>query len=121
MKALIDFDCIETDCGTTVQFNLVDLMDGSAKVSCANCHKIYAFDKEFLGKLNKLRLLILAVQDAEEILGDCNISVITPAGDVKIPYRLLLTRLNTLIALNCDGKKLEFNFRIEPLSDATFK
>ena len=34
---------------------------------------------------------------AEDILGDSNVSVNVAGGEVKIPYALLLTRLNTLI------------------------
>ena len=120
MLALIEFDCIERDCNTSVQFNLLDLKREKGRVKCKNCHKLYQFDKDFLAKLEKLRVLIIAVRDAEDILGDCNISVVTPAGEVKLPYRLLLTRLNTLVSLNCNGKKLEFNFRVEPLSDVAF-
>ncbi len=121
MKALIDFNCIENDCGTTIHFNLLDLMKNGSKVTCGHCHRIYQFDPAFIQKLEKLRVLILAVRDAEEILGDSNISVVTPAGTVTLPYRLLLTRLNSLISLDCNGTKMDFNFRIEPLNDATFK
>ncbi len=121
MKALIDFDCIEDNCGNTIQFDLLTVQDDKGKINCTNCHKIYKFEQDFLNKLNKLRVLIIAVQDAEDILGDCNVSVVTPAGDVKIPYRLMLTRLNTLISLNLKGKKLDFNFRVEPLNDGLFK
>jgi hypothetical protein len=74
MKAIIDFDCIEKDCGVTIQFNLLELKTDGGKVTCKNCHRIYQFDNEFLGKLEKLRVLILAVRDAEEILGDSNVS-----------------------------------------------
>ncbi len=121
MQALIDFNCIEDGCGATIQFNLLDLMENGSAVNCSHCHRIYQFDKGFVPKLEKLRVLILAVRDAEEILGDCNVAIVTPAGEVKIPYRLLLTRLNTLISLDCNGKKLDFNFRIEPLNETTFK
>ena len=121
MVAVIDFDCIEKDCEATIYFNLLNLKKNAGKVSCSHCHKLYQFDKKFIGKLEKLRILILAVRDAEDILGDCNISIVTPAGDVKLPYRLLLTRLNTLISFKCNGKELEFNFRVEPLNDTTFK
>ena len=120
MLALIEFDCIENDCDKSVQFNLLDLKKGGGKVKCRNCHKLYQFDRDFLSKLEKLRVLILAVREAEDILGDCNISVVTPSGEVTLPYRLLLTRLNTLVSLDCNGKKLEFNFRVEPLNDTAF-
>ena len=121
MLAYIDFDCIEKNCETNINFNLLDLKENFGKIACSNCRRIYQFDKEFLEKLEKLRVLILAVQDAEGILGDCNIAIVTPSGEVKLPYRLLLTRLNTLVSFDCNGKKLEFNFRVEPLNNATFK
>ena len=120
MLAHIEFDCIEKDCDTSIQFNLLELKNDKGRIKCKSCHKLYQFDKEFLAKLEKLRVLILAVRDAEDILGDCNISIVTPTGEVALPYRLLLTRLNTLISLNCNGKKLEFNFRVEPLNDTAF-
>ncbi len=121
MKAIVDFDCTENDCGSTIQFNLLELNGDTGNIACPECHRIYEFEAKFLAKLEKLRVLILAVQDAEEILDDCDVAVITPAGEVKLPYRLLLTRLNTLISLDCNGKKLMFNFRVEPLNETIFK
>ena len=121
MLACIDFDCIEKKCENNIKFNLLDLKENFGKITCTNCRRIYQFDKVFLEKLEKLKVLILAVRDAEEILGDCNIAIVTPAGEVKLPYRLLLTRLNTLVSFDCNGKKLEFNFRVEPLNNAAFK
>jgi len=121
MKALIDFDCIEDDCEKNIQFDLLKLKDDNGKITCQNCHRIYEFEKAFLKKLEKLRVLILAVQDAEDILGDCNVAIVTPSGEVKVPYRLMLTRLNTLISLSLNGKRRDFNFRVEPLNDGLFK
>lgn len=121
MKAQVDFDCIEPDCGVEIQFNLLDLTGQAGSVQCRKCHRLYQFDRQFLSKLEKLRILILAVRDAEEILGDCNVAVTTPAGEVKIPYRLLLTRLNTLISVDLNGTKLDFNFRVEPLNKMSFR
>lgn len=121
MKAVVDFVCAEEDCGHTVQFDLMSLKAAKGLASCGNCHRPYQFEQAFLDKLEKLRCLILAVQDAGDILDECNVSVTTPAGEVKIPYRLLLTRLNTLISLEAGGKTMDFNFRVEPLNDATFK
>ena len=72
-------------------------------------------------KLERLRELIVAVMNAEDILGDINVAVTTGAGDVKIPYRLLLTRMNSIITLNVGDRKVDFHFRIEPLKRGTFK
>jgi len=121
MRAMIDFDCTEEDCGQTIEFNLLDLRDSNGEITCENCRRSYLFDDVFLDKLDKLRVLVLAVQDAETILGDCNVSITTPAGDVRIPYRLLLTRLNTQITLNSTGQKMDFHFRVEPLNNLSFR
>ena len=115
MKASIDFDCLEHDCDTSIKFDLLSLRDSSGLLACSSCRRQYQFTNEFLEKLEKLKTLILAVRDCESILGDCSIGVATPAGEVKIPYRLLLTRLNTLISLQLDDETIDFNFRIDPL------
>ena len=121
LVARIDFDCIDEECGRTVQFNLMNLEKNDGLVTCVHCHRGYEFDEDFRQKLGKPKTLVLSVKDAEDILGNVNIAVTTPAGEVKIPYQLLLTRLNTLITLDVSGRKIDFNFRIEPLNDGTFK
>ena len=117
MKAHVDFDCLEDGCGHTVEFDLMSLRDSKGLIGCPNCRRQYQFAKGFLEKLEKLKKLVIAVRECESILGDCNIAVATPAGEVKVPYRLLLTRLNTLISLDVNGESVDFNFRIEPLDE----
>ena len=115
MKAHVDFDCLEADCGATIEFDLLTLRDSKGLIGCPTCRRQYEFAKDFLEKLEKLKKLIISVRECESILGDCSIGVATPAGEVKVPYRLLLTRLNTLISLELNGQTVDFNFRIEPL------
>ena len=67
-----------------------------------------------------MRNLLIAVKDAEDILGDVNVGVNTIAGSAKIPYRLLLTRMNTVITLEVGGFKIDFNFRVEPAKSGDF-
>ncbi|MCM8535037.1 MAG: hypothetical protein NE334_03790 [Lentisphaeraceae bacterium] len=122
MRAIIDYTCMEDDCDQVIQFNLMQLKENKGILKCPCCHRQYEFaDDLFLSKLEKLRKLLLAVQDAEEILGDCNVGVTTLNGEVKIPYRLLLTRLNTMITLDVGGVKVDFHFRVEPLDNASFR
>ena len=121
MTAAVDFDCIEPDCLNNIQFDLLSLEDRGHQVACSECRRIYEFDDAFIAKLDTLRRLVLTVQSAEDILSDCNVSVTTPAGEVKIPYRLLLTRLNTMISLKVEDRTIDFNFRVEPLNDGVFK
>ena len=115
MKAHVDFDCLEDGCGHTVEFDLMSLRDSKGLLSCPKCRRQYQFAKPFLDKLEQLKQLCITVRECEPILGDCSIAVATPAGEVKVPYRLLLTRLNTLISLDVNGESVDFNFRIEPL------
>lgn len=121
MQAVVDFDCLDQDCSGNVVFDLLALSDADGAVTCPECHHPYQFDRAFVEKLQKLRKLVMTVRECEGILGDCNVAVTTPAGEVKIPYRLLLTRLNTLISLDVSGRTVDFNFRVEPLNDASFR
>lgn len=116
LTAMVDFDCLTADCGKTITFNLMALRERAGQVTCAHCHTPYQFDGDFLRKLEKLRVLVAAVQDAGDILGDCNVVINVPAGEVRIPYRLMLTRMTTLITLQVGERRIDFNFRVEPLT-----
>ncbi|MCF7853864.1 MAG: hypothetical protein K9N51_03630 [Candidatus Pacebacteria bacterium] len=117
LHAVVDFVCLNQECGAVVKFDVLGLQRSKGKVVCPECRREYHFDRSFLDKLQRLRKLIFAVRDAEDILGDINVAVTTPMGEVKVPYRLLLTRLNTTITIGVGGTQVDFNFRIEPLSD----
>ena len=121
MRAMVDFVCLDPDCKSVVQFNVMQLRESEGSISCPGCHREYHFDADFLDKLERLRQLIVAVMNAEDILGDVNVAVTTLAGEVKVPYRLLLTRLNTIITLDMGEERVDFNFRVEPLKDGEFK
>ena len=117
--AQLDFVC--PDCGGVVKFNLMELELSDFQTMCPKCHRPYQFDDQLREKFRKLYNLILAVRDAEPILGDCNVAVAVPAGEVKMPYSLLLTRMNTMITLNLGDKKVDFHLWIEPSSADTFR
>jgi len=121
MRAMVDFACLDAECSNTVRFNVMELHREKGRISCPACHLEYRFKADFVGKLKRLRRLVFAVMEAEDILGDASVAVTTGAGDVRIPYRLLLTRLNTIISLDVGGRKVDFNFRVEPLNQGAFK
>ena len=122
LRAIIDYTCMDEECDEVIQFNLMQLKESGGILKCPSCHRQYEFsDDVFIEKLEKLRRLLLAVKDAEDILGDVNVGVTTLNGEVKIPYRLLLTRLNTMITLDVGGTMVDFHFRVEPLDDASFR
>ena len=122
MQALVDFACLDEECKASIAFNLMDLQAAKGSVVCPSCHREYQFEAEFLSKLERLRKLVLTVQEAADILGDVNVAITTPAGEVKIPYWLMLTRLNTIITLAVGETKVDFHFRVEPLNNVkTFR
>lgn len=110
----IEFTCIEKDCGQAIVFKLSDI-EKNLKVVCPHCSKVYKFNKDFVEKLKKFDMLVCAVRDAREILSDTNIAINFKNDQVCIPYRLLLTRMNTLLTLKIGEHKVVFRFRVEPL------
>lgn len=121
IKADVDFDCIEPACGRMLGFNLMDAGKPGFKLVCPDCRRAYNFDAPLQAKLRKLRDMILAIREAEGILGECTVGVTVPGGTVKIPYALLLTRLNTMLTLNIGDRQVDFHFRVEPSSPETFR
>jgi len=120
-KAQVDFECFETNCSGIIKFNLIEVARDNFQSLCPDCHRPYVFDKHLREQLNKFLNLIMAVREAENILGNCNVAVTVPGGEVKIPYTLLLTRLNTMITLNFGDRNVDFHFRVEPASPETFR
>lgn len=120
-KAQIDFHCLDNKCEGIIKFNLADVVKPDFQSVCGKCHNTYSLDKDLRDKLGRMLNLVMAIRDAEDILGDCNVSVNVANGEVKIPYALLLTRLNTLISLNVGDKKVDFHLWVEPSSPDTFR
>lgn len=115
---VVQFKCQNPQCAKPVQLDLLDTTEDNQIILCPACHESYQFDRKFIEKLSKLKKLIAAIQDAEDILDDAIVSVTTRSDEVKLPYRLLLTRLNTQI--NIGG--IDFTFRLEPLEkNSTFR
>lgn len=122
-KAQIDFHCLDSEnCDGVVKFNLAEVCQSGFQTVCPKCHRTYEFDEVLQGKLSRMLKLVSAIRDAEDILGDSSVAVtVAGAREVKIPYALLLTRLNTLITLNFGDKKVDFHLWIEPSSPETFR
>lgn len=112
----IEFNCLEEKCNKPIIFELLNCEEKTL-ISCSNCGKEYTFNGNLVSKLKKFDNLISAVRDAKEILGDTNVAVNYKDHEILVPYRLLLTRMNTLLTLNIGDKKVELRFRVEPLKD----
>lgn len=111
----LHFKCIS--CANDVDFSLFDL-DKEQPVGCSHCDKKYSFnDPDLVRQLKKFAALCKQVRESEEILGNANIGVDVGEHHVKVPYKLLLTRLNSSLDLNIGGKALSIQFRMEPLKE----
>ena len=116
----VDFSCVTEGCDEVVTFSILE-MEERSRIRCPGCGKEYNFDLELIGKMKKLKQLIVAVREAAGILGNVNVAVDVQGHTVRIPYRLLLTRLNTLLTLEIQGKKIDFHLRVEPLEEVTIR
>ena len=120
-KAKIDFRCLNETCTGVVEFDLHAVADADFKAECPVCRRSYSLDPVLKDKLNRMLTLIGAIRNAEDILGDTAVSVNVAGGEVRVPYALLLTRLNTLITLTIEGKPTDFHLWVEPSSPETFR
>ncbi len=120
-RAEIDFPCLSDGCDGVVKFSLAEVGTRGFQAVCPVCHRAYTLDAELTDKLERMLELVLAIRKAEDILGESIVSVNVAGGEVKIPYALLLTRLNTLITLKFGDRKVDFHLWIEPSSPDTFR
>lgn len=111
----LHFNCIF--CDGPVHLSIFDL-DHKKPLQCETCQKNYLFTDEVLVRqLKKFEALCRQIHDSEEILGSASVGVDVGNHHVKVPYKLLLTRLSSCLELNMEGKKVAISFRIEPTKD----
>ena len=114
----IEFNCLEENCRNAIRLDMERIGVGKkTNIKCSHCSKEYSFNGNFVEKISKFDTLVSAIKDAKEILGDTNVAVNFKNREIRIPYRLLLTRMNTLLSLTVGDKKVEFRFRVEPLDE----
>lgn len=113
---LLEFNCLS--CKQPIHFSVIRLDQEETTIPCNCCEKKYAFTDETLRRqLKKFANLCLQLIESEEILGNTAVGVDVGEKHVKIPYKLLLTRLNSSLDLMIGDKKVSITFRIEPLKD----
>lgn len=114
---LLQFDC--QGCSQPVQFSLFEMEKScDPAIVCSHCQKKYVLsDKTLRRQLSKFQALCLQIADSEEILGEAYIGVNVGDQEVKIPYKLLLTRLTSHLKLKIGSDELSIIFRMEPLRD----
>lgn len=114
---LLQFDC--QGCSQPIKFSLFEIEEDCVPpIACSQCKKKYVLsDKTLLRQLSKFQALCWQIADSEEILGEACIGVNVGDQEVKIPYKLLLTRLTSHLKLKVGSDELSIVFRMEPLRD----
>ena len=104
-------------CQHPIQFSVFDL-EKAKHICCASCGLTYDFnDKGLKRQLRKFEDLCRQIQASEEILSNTSVGICIGDREVKIPYKLLLTRLNSTLDLMVGDRPLTITFRIEPSVD----
>lgn len=113
---LLQFNCQK--CKAPVNFSIFELENSEEGVVCPECGLVYDFSDEILRRqLSKFEKLCLQIQESEEILSNTSIGIYLGDREIKIPYKILLSRLNSVLDLQMGGQPLKITFRIEPALD----
>ena len=113
MKSICDFELHCIQCQEKIPFSIHERLD---HLTCSQCKQDYVFSDETLKRqLKKFSHLCEALIEAEEIFSSISVGVNVGDREVKIPYKLLLTRLNTTLDLKVGDKKIKISRRVEPL------
>lgn len=114
-RKTLQFNCLH--CQEPVEFSLFEI-EKEPTFSCTSCHKKYAFSDQFLKQqLRKFEGLCRQLLESEEILGSTYVGVDVGEHHVKIPYKILLTRLNPSLDLKMGDQTITIRFRLEPCKD----
>ncbi len=106
-----------TSCQYPIQFNVFDIEECKF-LTCEQCQKKYSFTEEILiRQIKKFAALCYQIKESEEILSHTSIGIDVCERKIKIPYKLLLTRLTTHLDLILDDNPITITFQIEPVKD----
>jgi hypothetical protein len=113
---LLQFACQACQC--PIYFSVFHLEKNEDQIFCPDCSLTYDFKDETLRRqLRQFESLCRQIQLSEEILGDTYVGIYVGDREVKIPYKILLTRLNPSLDLMLGDQPLTIQFRIEPAHD----
>lgn len=113
---VLQFNCLQ--CKQPVEFSIFELEQPGHCIQCTNCQKKYVFnDETLIRQLKKFASLCKQLIDSEEILGQTIVGIDVGDKNVKIPYKILLTRFTSSLELIMGDQIVNIRFRIEPLID----
>lgn len=116
---LLQFNC--QSCQQSIHFSIFELDNRETPICCQSCEKKYAFDETLKRQLKKFAGLCHQLVESEEILSQTSIAIDVCSHHVKVPFKLLLTRLNSTLDLIVGNEPLAITFRLEPLKDLPAK
>lgn len=112
----LEFDCLQ--CQKSVTFSIFQLDKEQSPIICSSCQETYLLDDEILQRqIKKFIALCHQIRESEEILGNTCVGINVEDRHVKIPYKLLLSRLNSTLDLAIGDRPLSIRFRFEPKID----
>ncbi len=110
----LEFSC--QNCSKSIEFSILQIEKGDSLICCSSCSKKYAFDdKDLIRQLKLFIALCKQLQESEEILSHTSVGIDLGEHRVKIPYKILLTRLTSTLDLLIGEQPISFSFRFEPL------
>lgn len=113
---LLEFNCLA--CKKPIRFSVFGLTEANKPLQCPHCGKCYQLNDETLQRqLAKFEALCSQIRESEEILGNTAVAVNVGSKQVEVPYRLLLTRLNSKLNLKIGEELISISFRLEPCYD----
>jgi hypothetical protein len=111
----LEFQCLS--CQSPVPFSIFEL-EKHPDLSCPSCEKKYHFDDPtLLRQLQKFEALCRQIRESEEILGSSAVGIDVGSKQIKVPFKLLLTRMSSCLDLTIGGTPLTISFRFEPIHD----
>lgn len=116
----LQFDC--QGCKKPICFSVFELEQAAKPIQCPHCEKTYAFsDPTLIRQIKKFEALCRQICDSEEILSSTAVGIDVGDRHVKVPFKILLSRLSSCLDLMIGKQPMSIKFRIEPAKDMPVK
>lgn len=104
-----------TECNFSIDVPLQALSQLPLIVQCPHCQKQFGFtDSTIVSQIKQFISLCKEIKASEDLLSSASIAVRIGSEEVKVPFKLLLTRLRSTFDLDVGGKKITISYRTEP-------
>lgn len=104
-----------TECNHAIEIPISSLSTLPLILQCGRCQKKYGFhDSTIVQQMKQFISLCKEIKASEDILSHASIAVRMGTQEVKIPFKLLLTRLRSTFNLMVGNEKMTLSYRTEP-------